>query len=134
MRPASHGAWRSADPHTDQQSGAGLKGVRESLCIWGFDRSEMSGILSEKCCLSWDLKEEALAGGGGESEGPSRSGCVWAAVNGTERSRAWLGEDFGDPCADRHQSPTGLGMLRDLVWSQVQQEAKSGDCEITFAL
>lgn len=60
--------------------------------------------------------------------------CVWAAVNGAERSRAWLGGDFRDPYADRHQPPTGLGLLRDLVWSQVQQEAKSGDCGITFAL
>lgn len=73
MRPASHGAWQSADPHTDQHRGAVRKGVRESLCIWGFDRSEMSGILSEKCCLSWDLKEAALSG---ESECTSRGVCV----------------------------------------------------------
>lgn len=70
MRPASHGAGHSADPHTDQHRGAVRKGVCESRCIWGFDRSEMSGILSEKCCLSWDLKEAALAGGGGRAKAP----------------------------------------------------------------
>lgn len=92
--------------------------------------------------LVWEvLLELGSEGGGvsgwrGESEGTSWGVCGGggAAVNGAERSRAWLGGDFRDLCADRHQSPTGLGVLQDLVWSQVQQEAKSGDCGITFAL
>jgi len=84
--------------------------------------------------LSWSLKEEASLGGGRKEEHPTegtpQGWGVGAVMNRTERNRVWWGQDTWDPRPGRHQSPAGLGTLRDLVCSQVQQEAMSGDYEI----
>lgn len=64
--------WQAAAPPTSR-----LKGVLESMLIWGFDGSGRSGMLSE------------ASNGESPTEGTLGVGMEGAAVNWTERSRMW---------------------------------------------